>query len=114
MLLIHHGHGSSAKMRTTHFGRRHPLHSWAFRLAADLALIAVAALAAAMPFWGILSRPQWRLSAPMTDATGNCVHLGRAGGHCPPGVSDGSSRPADEQNCVSLGRAGHFCPAASH
>ncbi len=109
MLLIHHGHGSSAKMRATHFGWR---HLRAFRLAADLALIAVAALAAAMLLWGILSLPQWRLSAPMADATGNCVHLGRAGGHCPPGASDGSSRPADEQNCVSLGRAGHFCLAA--
>jgi hypothetical protein len=114
VLFIHHAHGrSAADARTTHFDWRHPLHLRAFRLVADLALIAVAVLAAAMLFWGMLSLPQWRLSAPMTDPAGNCVHFGRAGGYCPPGASDGSSKPADEQNCVSLGRAGHSCPAAS-
>jgi hypothetical protein len=113
-VFIHHAHGrSAAGARTMHFDWRHLAHLPAFRLAADLALIEVAMLAAAMLLWGILSLPQWRLSAPIIDTAGNCVHLGRAGGHCSPGASDGSSKPADEQNCVSLGRAGHFCPAAS-
>jgi hypothetical protein len=112
-VFIHHAHGrSAADTRTTHFDWRHLLHSWAFRLVADVALIEVALLAAVLLLWGILSLPQWRLSAPITDAAGNCVHLGRAGGHCPPGASDGLSKRADEKNCVSLGRAGHFCPAA--
>jgi hypothetical protein len=85
---------------------REPLHlvsAWAARQRI---------LAAALLLWALFMPPQWLPSAPVTDLAGNCVHLGRAGGHCPPGVSEGASKPADERNCVSLGRAGHFCPAA--
>ncbi len=108
-MFLHHPHGKRAtNARAADFHLHQIAHLRAVRLAAEIAI-----LVAALVFWGLLHIGPTRPSLPESGAAENCVHFGRAGGHCATGAAIGVEKSDAEPKCLLLGRAGRFCPSSS-
>lgn len=111
-MFIPHTHstgGSTAQ--TPHFDWRHPIPLPLIRLAAQIVLVEISVLAAALALWGLMSPRPVPPSLPESAAGDDCRLFGRAGGHCP--ADDDWTGPASNRSCAFLGRAGRFCPDES-
>ncbi len=110
--------GREAKVFTLHPHRKSAAHARAadhhFQQIAHLRTVRrtaeISILVAALVFWGFLTTHSSRAPQWTSDRSGNCVHLGRAGGYCQNAPGQNSAKPDVESKCQLLGRAGRFCP----